>query len=178
MVNLGAAVVIRDGQQIVLVQRDDFEVWTVPGGAVEAGESVGDAAIREAREETGLEVELTHLVGVYSRPTWDSHAVIFAARVIGGTARPQAGESLEVRWFDVAALPTDMIWWYRQPIQAAMTEAGTSQVWTQDAVWPAGVDVQDRAALYRWRDAQQLPRAEVYRRFLASSGPDGERRIV
>lgn len=178
MVNLGAAVVIRNGQRLVLVQREDFEVWTVPGGAVEAGESVAETAIREAREETGLEVELTHLVGVYFRPTWDSHAVIFAARVIGGAIRPQAGESVEVRWFDVDALPTDLIWWYRQPIQAAMSEVETSQVWTQDVVWPAGVDRQDRAALYRWRDAQQLPRAEVYRRYLADSGPDSERRIV
>ncbi|HLZ55533.1 MAG TPA: NUDIX domain-containing protein [Ktedonosporobacter sp.] len=59
---LHAAAVVIDNGQILLIQREDFKVWALPGGQIEAGESVAQAAIREVREETGIEVELTSLV--------------------------------------------------------------------------------------------------------------------
>ena len=55
--------IIEDGK-ILLTKREDVEVWCLPGGGVEDGESVAEAGIREAKEETGLDVELTSLVGV------------------------------------------------------------------------------------------------------------------
>ena len=58
--------VIQDGK-ILLTKREDFEVWCLPSGGVEDGESLAEAAIRETKEETGVDVELTRLVGVYSR---------------------------------------------------------------------------------------------------------------
>ncbi len=62
---LGVTVAVIDEDRILLTKREDFEVWCLPGGGVDPGESVAQAAIREAREETGLEVQLTRLVGIY-----------------------------------------------------------------------------------------------------------------
>ncbi len=71
MPNLGVCVVINDEQgKIVFIKRNDLPVWDLPGGHVEEGESLVEAAIREVKEETGLDVRITRLVGIYSRPNW------------------------------------------------------------------------------------------------------------
>ena len=75
--------IIKDGK-ILLQQREDFETWALPGGAIEAGETPAQAAVREAREETGLNVEITQLVGLYTKPYWNSTVALFAATVIDG----------------------------------------------------------------------------------------------
>jgi 8-oxo-dGTP diphosphatase len=84
-------VVIPAEEGVVLIRRgsDPFEgQWALPGGFVEVGETVEQAAVREAAEETGLVVELAHLVGVYSEPERDPRghnvSVAFLARVFGG----------------------------------------------------------------------------------------------
>ena len=56
-----AVAILKDGR-ILLVKREDFEIWSLPGGHVESGESVAQAAIREVREETGLRVT-PHAIG-------------------------------------------------------------------------------------------------------------------
>ena len=67
-------VVLSEEGQVLLMRRasDPYEGnWALPGGFVEVGETLEDAAVREAGEETGLEVEIVHLVGVYSDPERD-----------------------------------------------------------------------------------------------------------
>ncbi|MBD3402596.1 NUDIX domain-containing protein [candidate division GN15 bacterium] len=78
--------------EIVLIRRanDPFKnQWAIPGGFVDIGETVEQAAVREAKEETGLEVQLDRLVGVYSDPNRDPRghtvSVVFLARPTGGT---------------------------------------------------------------------------------------------
>ncbi len=84
-------VVVPAEEGVVLIRRgsDPFEgQWALPGGFVEVGETVEEAAVREAAEETGLAVELARLVGVYSDPGRDPRghnvSVAFLARVLSG----------------------------------------------------------------------------------------------
>jgi 8-oxo-dGTP diphosphatase len=99
-------VVIPAEEGVVLIRRgsDPFEgQWALPGGLVEVGETVEEAARREAAEETGLAVELAHLVGVYSEPDRDPRghnvSVAFLARVLGGDLSA-ASDAAEVSVLD------------------------------------------------------------------------------
>lgn len=85
MPTLGVNIAIIQHRQILLTLRSDFPVWCLPGGVVDAGESLAQTAVRKAHEETGLIVRLTRLVGVYSRPNWQDggdHEIVFAAEPI------------------------------------------------------------------------------------------------
>jgi len=87
-------VVIEIGDRIVLIQRrNPPHGWALPGGFVDAGERVGDAARREAREETALDVELTDLLGVYSDPARDPRGPTISTVFVGRAAgTPRAGD--------------------------------------------------------------------------------------
>ena len=118
-IKLGVGVAIRDAAgRLLLEQRSDNGRWGLPGGRIEPGESVRDAAVREVREETGLVVEITRLVGVYSDPaagriiaypeaTVHSIDILVEAEVVDGRLERSA-ESLALGFFDVAALPSDL----------------------------------------------------------------------
>lgn len=103
-----SAVVTDDDGAVLLQRRSDNDRWSVPGGAMELGESIAATAVREVREETGLEVEVVSLVGIYSDPrhvvAYDDgevrqqFSICFACRVTGG-ALATSDESLEVRFF-------------------------------------------------------------------------------
>ena len=103
-------VVIPSERGIVLVRRasDPFEgEWALPGGFVEVGETVEEAATREAAEETGLAIELARLIGVYSAPDRDPRghnvSVAFLARVVGGDL-VAASDAAEVAVLDPEAV--------------------------------------------------------------------------
>src|SRR5260370_17188827 len=69
---VAADVIAEIGDKIVLIERKNFPLgWAIPGGFVDFGETVEQAAMREAREEISLEVEIRALLGVYSRPDRD-----------------------------------------------------------------------------------------------------------
>lgn len=78
--------------------------WVFPGGYVDRGESVQDAAIRETLEESQVEVKLGPLLNVYSYPRSPTVIVVYTARVIGGTLAA-ADESLEARTFSPNEIP-------------------------------------------------------------------------
>lgn len=106
-----AAGCIRDEEgRILLVRRSDEDgLWGFPGGAMEPGESAGQAMVREVSEETGLEVEPVALIGVYSSPDFafsfpngdrvQAVSSFFECRVVGGSLRPDMEETLELRFF-------------------------------------------------------------------------------
>src|ERR1041385_872783 len=125
MPGLAVIVAVIDNNKILLTKREDFEVWCLPGGGVEDGESLAEAGIREAKEETGIDVELTSLVGVYSRVggMWtDVHAVLFRARPIGGELKLQPGETIEVAYFPFDQIPDEMLYGHKQRIVDAIND--------------------------------------------------------
>lgn len=112
LVGIGA-IIIDDGR-VLLVKRAHPPIqgqWSIPGGVLEVGELVRDAAVREAREETGLIVETGELLGVYDRVLRDPenrvqyHYVLidFLCRPVGGELHA-ASDAAEVRWFTRAEL--------------------------------------------------------------------------
>ncbi|MBD3389252.1 MAG: NUDIX domain-containing protein [Candidatus Altiarchaeales archaeon] len=104
------AAIVEDNR-IVLIRRanEPFQgMWALPGGFVDYGEKVEYATVREAREETSLDVEISKLVGVYSDPERDPRGhtvgVVFLCKVIGGELEA-ADDAQEARWFSLDDLP-------------------------------------------------------------------------
>jgi ADP-ribose pyrophosphatase YjhB (NUDIX family) len=134
-----AAIIVDQHSRILLEQRRDNALWGLPGGAVEWGESVTQALHREVREETGLEVRITRLLGIYSDPAIGqlirfpdggaSHvvAVTFVCDPLPGTPRV-SDESLNLGWFEVGNLPTPMMPAHILRIQDWQSGAGQSIV--------------------------------------------------
>lgn len=111
------AFVSNDAEELLLIQRSDNGLWALPGGAQDTGESIAQTVARETREETGVEVAVTGMVGVYTNPhhviaytdgeVRQQFSLCFRARPVGGQLRTSS-ESTEVRWVaraDLDALP-------------------------------------------------------------------------
>ena len=100
--------------ELLLIERTDNGLWALPGGAQDIGETVAQAARREVREETGIEVEITGLSGIYSDPrhviAYDNGEVrqefslCFHAQPVGGELRTSS-ESRKARWVPPDSLP-------------------------------------------------------------------------
>jgi 8-oxo-dGTP pyrophosphatase MutT (NUDIX family) len=113
-------VVVNEAGDILMIRRSDNDNWAVPGGAIDLGESMVQAAVRETREETGIDCEITGLVGIYTDP---KHVLLYTSNgevrqefsiLLTGVptrGRPtQSSESSEVRWVpreDIAGYQMD-----------------------------------------------------------------------
>ena len=154
--------VIHEGK-ILLTQREDFETWILPSGGVEDDESLAQAATRETKEETGLDVELTGLVGVYSRlgNMFPVHAVLFVAKPIGGEIKCQEGETIAVEWFAFDQIPVPLSAGHKKRIEDAI--AGRSGVAVlQEITVPTLPEKVTRKELLELRDQSGLSRQEFY----------------
>lgn len=113
VVPAASAVVVNTVGQVLLHRRTDNGLWSIPGGAMEPGESIAETVVREVLEETGVDVEPQAIVGIYSDPRHvveysdgevrQQFSVCIACIPIGGELRPNA-ESLDVRYFAPDAL--------------------------------------------------------------------------
>lgn len=122
--------------RVLLVRHGDVRRWTTAGGAIEPEESPANAAVREMWEETGLEVELTRILGVYGGPEFNTRysngdlvtftMVVFEGRRTGGALRPDGDETLEIRYFgrsEIADLDAQP--WVRSVLEDAWRERET-----------------------------------------------------
>lgn len=121
-------IIVDDCGRVLLERRRDNGLWGLVGGGVDPGESVAACARREALEETGLSIEVTGLVGVYSDPgqgrivtypdNGDSrHLVdtVVTATIVSGRIRISE-ESLELAFFPASGLPEDLVPPAREPL--------------------------------------------------------------
>ena len=107
----GDAAIVDDDSRILLIQRADDQLWAMPGGAFEMGETAAEGVAREAREEAGVEVEVTDLVGVYdsrfcgSRASIQLYQFVFLCRPAQEVEQTTPHEVLDVAWFSESTLP-------------------------------------------------------------------------
>jgi ADP-ribose pyrophosphatase YjhB (NUDIX family) len=101
------AVVTDEQARILLVKRRENDLWALPGGGMDLGESIVETAVREVKEETGLDVEVTGLIGVYTNPRHvmaytdgevrQQFSLCFTTRLIGGQLQVDS-ESTDIAW--------------------------------------------------------------------------------
>jgi ADP-ribose pyrophosphatase YjhB (NUDIX family) len=108
-------VAIRDREgRILLIHKIDNDLWALPGGGHDAGERITETAVREVREETGLDVEVVRLIGTYTDPNHvmayddgevrQQFSLCFEGRWIGGLPREDGTETKAVRWVEPSEL--------------------------------------------------------------------------
>ena len=125
-----SAVVLDSNSHVLLTRRADNGRWCLPGGHFEAGESVTEATIREVKEETGLDIEVSRLTGVYSSPhrlleyadgnSYHVVALNFEGQVVGGVLRVSE-ETTSVRWCPQSELSgMDIIENHRERLEDAL----------------------------------------------------------
>jgi 8-oxo-dGTP pyrophosphatase MutT (NUDIX family) len=113
-------VVTNEDGDVLVIQRSDNGNWAVPGGAIDLGESLVQAAVRETWEETGITCEVTGIVGIYTDPQHvilytsngearQEFSIVLTARAVDGAPTP-SDESSQVRWVtrdELAEYPMD-----------------------------------------------------------------------
>jgi ADP-ribose pyrophosphatase YjhB (NUDIX family) len=113
LVPAASAVVTDNEGKILLHRRSDNDLWALPGGAMEIGESISETVVREVKEETGLDVVIERLVGIYTNPKHvvafsdgevrQEFSICFACRAVGGTLTI-SDESFEASFFAPEAI--------------------------------------------------------------------------
>jgi len=114
-----AVVLSGDSRRVLLLRREIFLFWDLPGGGIEAGEEPSAAAVRECREETGYEVSVDRLVGTYRHQSvygrGDQLTHVFRAHPCGGAPKRMGLETTGLGWFDTDRPPRGL-----QPLQRQM----------------------------------------------------------
>jgi ADP-ribose pyrophosphatase YjhB (NUDIX family) len=168
MAPLFVVVVVLYNDTVLLTQREDFAVWCLPGGLVETHESLDAAVMRELFEETGVQVEISHLVGLLSKPNWrrdGTHTAVFAARPLTLTLKADPAEVAALGFYPLDQPPEPLLWEHHQLIEAARRSV-TGAVWVNRARTPA--HFADRVELYAWRDGSGPARQKDHEKMVAA----------
>lgn len=109
------AFVLDDMDRLLMIRRSDNGLWAIPGGAQDFGEYIAETAVRETREETGVDIEIVGLVGIYTNPNHvmaysdgevrQQFSICLRGRPTGGQLRTSS-ESTQVRWVPPSELDT------------------------------------------------------------------------
>lgn len=132
-VGAGADALILRDDSILLGHRMDRDLWVFPGGAVDAGEAPWQAAVREAREEVGVQASVVRLLGVTWQPAANELIFDFLCTAVGEPA-PCLEETDEVRWFPLSATPDNLFQPHKERLTTYMSNgwAEMATLSTQD----------------------------------------------
>lgn len=128
-----AVIVFNEKNQVLLQKRIDVGLWGIPSGHIEIGETVSEAAIREMKEETNLDIRIKKLIGVYSDPLSQVFAypngkvvhfitTCFLAEITGGELICNSNESLDIKFFDLQNLPENLLNMHPKWLEDALAE--------------------------------------------------------
>ena len=128
-----AVIIFNEKNQVLLQKRADVGLWGIPSGHIEIGETVSEAAIREIKEETDLDIKIKKLIGVYSDPNsqvfeYPNGQVVhfittcFLAEITGGELKCNSDESLEIKFFDQQNLPQNLLKMHPRWLEDALAD--------------------------------------------------------
>ncbi len=100
------AIIVNENQQVLLCHRNDYDLWNLPGGGVEIWESPWEAVIREVKEETGLDVEISQFLWLYYKPEKDDLVFQFVCRIVWWEIT-LSEEANQILYFNKNELPTN-----------------------------------------------------------------------
>lgn len=101
-------IIFDERERVLLVHRRDYDLWNLPGGTLEDFESPKNAVIREIKEETGLNVEISKLLGVYNKENKNDIVFSFLCKVVGGEITLN-DEADKIEYFEIDKLPTNTV---------------------------------------------------------------------
>lgn len=108
-VTIGVFGIITNKQdEILLVHRNDYDLWNLPWGALDPNESPWDGVIREVKEETWLDIEVTKLLWIYSKPTENDIVINFLCKEIWGEFTLNE-EARDIKYFPIKDIPKNTI---------------------------------------------------------------------
>jgi 8-oxo-dGTP diphosphatase len=163
MHTVGATAAILENGHILLVRRNDLPLWALPGGGLDDNETIAACCVREVKEETGLEVEIDRLVGLYARQRGFGRAMnlgfLFRCRAVGG-ALSTSDETSAVQYWPANGLPRNTVPWHRGFLSDALCQ-------DPQTVWRT-VHISRWKALVAW----PIVRLRWLRNHLAGQGKD------
>ena len=98
------AIIFDSDKKVLLCHRRDYDLWNLPGGTLEVGESPWGAVIREIKEETGLTAEIDRLAGVYHKPEKNEICFSYVCKAVGGTLTLN-DEADQITYFAISDIP-------------------------------------------------------------------------
>lgn len=106
---IGVFGIIKDEKnRVLLCLRNDYDLWNLPGGGLEKGETPWQGVVREVKEETGLNVVVVKLIGVYSKPNKDEIVFSFECKMIDGKLTLNE-EAKDIRYFSIYEIPENIV---------------------------------------------------------------------
>ncbi len=150
-----AVVLSEDNCQVLLLRREFFVLWDLPGGGIEKNEEPAEAAVRETHEETGYKIKVGRLVGRYLHQSvygrGDQLTFAFRGCVVGGQPKRIGLETTGLRWFPIGELPRGLEPLHRQIIADAVADAAASLAEAAGPVAEAAGPVERQISFPRWK---------------------------
>lgn len=138
------AIILNEQNEILLCHRRDYDLWNLPGGGIEAGESPREAVIREVKEETGLDVGMDSLVDVSYKKKQDEVLFTFLCSVSGGSITLN-DEAEQIEYFSLDNFPKRFSPRQRERIEGFLHSPETCQYREQSG--PSSIQLMERGEL-------------------------------